>query len=184
MKQETEYHGFCFSQPGLELKVNKLVEDDFALFLEHYANNASMTTILINLESRVSMRYGVQQLVQSGFNVVVMDVDYSPAIHDTQLGIKMLPLDVARSWPQFMRMHPRAIVTSGAFIEHFVQTRKLSMLKAHFISGSVDRDVKIQGRSGWHTTSSSVNMKDGKEVVNNRVYRYTADRDYELTRKK
>uniref|UniRef100_A0AAU8L0L3 Uncharacterized protein n=1 Tax=Serratia phage Kevin TaxID=3161161 RepID=A0AAU8L0L3_9CAUD len=184
MKVTTEYHGFCFSQPGRELEVTTLVEDDFTLFLSAYARANGLTDILMDLPSRCSMRYGVEQLLSEGFNVIVMDNDYSPALHDAQIGVKMLPLNVARSWSQFEKMHPRAVITSAAFIERFVQCRALSIMKAHFIPGTGAHPVKIAGRSGWYTTSSSVNMKEGKEIVNNRVYRYSAERDYELTRKK
>lgn len=184
MKVTTDYHGFCFSQPGKELGVTNLVEDDFALFLSAYAKTNGMDTILMDLQSRCTMRYGVEQLLKEGLKIVVMDPDYSPIVHDAQLGVKVLPVDVARSWPQFEKMHPRAVITSAKHIERFVQCRALSMMKAYFVPGTGDHQIKIMGRSGWYVSSSSVNVKEGKEIVNNRVYRYSAERDYEIVRKK
>lgn len=184
MKDASEYHGFCFSQPGRELEITTLVEDDFALFLSAYARSNDFKSIVIDVNTRAHMRHGVQQLIDEGFKVVVMSDYYSPAVHDKDLGLKMLPLDVARSWPQLGKTHPRAVITSAEFIERFVNARLMSTIKAHFIPGTTDRAVKIAGRSGWYPSSSSVNIVEGKEIVNHRFYRYSVDRDYELTRKK
>lgn len=150
MDLNNSYHGFCFSQIGKELEITELVEDDFALFLSAYAKAQGFTDILVDLKSRVNMRYGIEQLIKDGLNVIVMDNDYSPVIHDQQLKIKCLPVNVARSWSQFEKMHPKAIVTTSKLIERFVQSRKLDVIKTYFIPGVTDQNVKIVGRIGWY----------------------------------
>lgn len=139
---------FCFNKPGTELEVLRVVEDDFCFHLVDYCRSENIETIVMDLETRYTMKYGVMDLLAMGYKIVVVHPNYSP-ITDK----RVLPLDVHRDLETLHQHFPSSVCIGNLVIQLGLK-RMLSKITCMEEEGETLNILPLKSIQGWKIISN------------------------------
>ncbi|AXC40419.1 hypothetical protein [Salmonella phage S115] len=163
-------HAFCFSKVGEQLAINYPdANTDFFVLLTDFANKLGIKNVAMTVSDMKFGWLGVKDLLNYGFNVIIVDPTYSPIEDDD-----VIPVWVQRDINTLDKHYPDCVII-GELIPYFHKRRRLESIKSYFQDNDCGYKMDVL-TSGWVVKNTTGNA----DRITSRLYEYVKERDYEL----